>query len=157
MSTKAKTKRETKNRTRMAIATPPLESVRLLSSDRLSLLSTAPIYVVYAFTIFLGAFLLFQVQLILGKFMLPRFGGGPSVWSTSLLTFQCLLLAGYGYAAVLTSHFTRKTQAKIHFAMLSASAVGWCSWFGGGTRRFCLPSRPSLPPVPPQCSQSCFY
>lgn len=77
----------------------------------------------YALTISLGAFLLFQVQLILGKFVLPRFGGGPSVWSASLLTFQFLLLAGYGYAALLTQQFTRRTQTRIHFGLLSVSAL----------------------------------
>jgi hypothetical protein len=78
---------------------------------------------VHALTIFLGAFLLFQVQLILGKFVLPRLGGGPSVWSASLLTFQFLLLAGYGYAAVLTHYFTRRIQGRIHLGLLSVSAL----------------------------------
>jgi hypothetical protein len=77
----------------------------------------------YALTIFLGAFLLFQVQLILGKFVLPRFGGGPSVWSASLLTFQILLLAGYGYAAALTHYFSRRIQGRIHLGLLSVSAL----------------------------------
>jgi len=77
----------------------------------------------YGLTIFLGAFLLFQVQLILGKFVLPRFGGGPSVWSTSLLIFQLLLLGGYGYAAVLTGRFTRRAQSRIHVALLLLSAL----------------------------------
>src|SRR6516164_4241550 len=46
----------------------------------------------YGVTMLLSAFLLFQVQLVMGKFVLPRFGGGASVWSTSLLVFQFLLL-----------------------------------------------------------------
>jgi hypothetical protein len=52
----------------------------------------------YALTIFLAAALLFQVELVLGKFVLPWFGGVPATWSTCLLVFQGLLLAGYGYA-----------------------------------------------------------
>ena len=91
-------------------------------SPRGSGLPAAASITIYALTIFLGAFLLFQVQLILGKFVLPRFGGGPSVWSTSLLTFQLLLLAGYGYAAVLTQYLPRKTQTRIHLGLLSLSA-----------------------------------
>jgi hypothetical protein len=51
----------------------------------------------YGFTIFCGAFLLFQVQLILGKYILPWFGGTPAVWTTCMLFFQLLLLGGYLY------------------------------------------------------------
>src|SRR5258708_10609782 len=76
---------------------------------------------IYGLTIFLSAFLLFQVELILGKFVLPRFGGGASVWSTSLLTFQLLLFAGYAYAAILTRRFTPKTQFRIHVSLLALS------------------------------------
>ena len=47
-----------------------------------------PSTLTYSIAIFLSAFLLFQVQLIAGKFMLPRFGGSPSVWNTCLLVFQ---------------------------------------------------------------------
>src|SRR4029434_5250056 len=52
----------------------------------------------YALTIFTGAFLLFQVQPLIGKYILPWFGGGPGVWTTCLLFFQTLLLGGYAYA-----------------------------------------------------------
>jgi hypothetical protein len=51
-----------------------------------------------AITIFLGAFLLFQVQPIISKMILPWFGGGPAVWTTCMLFFQSLLLFGYAYA-----------------------------------------------------------
>ena len=47
---------------------------------------------VYAVTIFLSAFLLFQVQPLIGKFVLPWFGGGAAVWSAALLFFQLVLL-----------------------------------------------------------------
>src|SRR5215813_6063999 len=65
---------------------------------------------IYGVTIALSAFLLFQIQLVMGKFILPRFGGGPSVWSTSLLIFQILLLLGYGYAALLCAKFSSRMQ-----------------------------------------------
>ncbi len=45
-------------------------------------------------TIFLSAFLLFQVQPMMGRFVLPWFGGGPAVWTNCLLFFQAFLLAG---------------------------------------------------------------
>jgi hypothetical protein len=52
----------------------------------------------FALTIFLSAFLLFQVQLLLGKELLPLFGGAPAVWTACVLVFQLLFLAGYGYS-----------------------------------------------------------
>ena len=52
----------------------------------------------YALTVFLSSFLLFQVQPIIGKYILPWFGGSPAVWTTCMLFFQVALLAGYGYA-----------------------------------------------------------
>ncbi|MBI3864845.1 MAG: hypothetical protein HY290_23460, partial [Planctomycetia bacterium] len=54
----------------------------------------------YAATIFLSAFLLFQVQPLIGKFILPWFGGSPAVWTTCMLVFQSLLFGGYAYAHV---------------------------------------------------------
>jgi hypothetical protein len=65
-------------------------------------------------TIFLSAFLLFQVQPIMGRFVLPWFGGTPAVWSVCLLFFQVALLAGYAYA-----HWVR--SPRVHIALLAAS------------------------------------
>ena len=55
----------------------------------------------YALTIFLSAFLLFQVQPLIGKYILPWFGGTAATWTTCLLFFQVLLLAGYAYDLIL--------------------------------------------------------
>ena len=52
----------------------------------------------HAATIFLGAFLLFQVQPLLTKLILPWFGGGPEVWTTCAFFVQAMLFAGYAYA-----------------------------------------------------------
>jgi hypothetical protein len=57
----------------------------------------------FSLTVFLSAFLLFWTQLILGKFLLPWFGGTPAVWTACMLFFQVLLLAGYLYAHLLTT------------------------------------------------------
>lgn len=77
----------------------------------------------YALTIFLGAFLLFQVEPIIGKYILPWFGGSPGVWTTCLLFFQALLLGGYAYAH-LTSRFLKpKSQAWLHLALLACSVA----------------------------------
>ncbi len=77
----------------------------------------------YGFTIFCGAFLLFQVQLILGKYILPWFGGTPAVWTTCMLFFQLLLLGGYLYAHFLSSKLSARTQAIVHIAVISVSAL----------------------------------
>jgi len=77
--------------------------------------------VLYPITIFLSAFLLFQVQPLMGRYILPWFGGTPAVWSVCLLFFQCILLAGYGYAHWLGSLKSAKTQATIHISLLLAS------------------------------------
>lgn len=61
----------------------------------------------YAVTIFLSAFLLFQVQPLIAKIILPWFGGSAAVWSAAMMFFQLSLLAGYGYA-----HFLGKAKAK---------------------------------------------
>lgn len=73
---------------------------------------------VYAVTIFLSAFLLFQVQPLIAKFVLPWFGGGAAVWSAALLFFQLLLLAGYTYAHVLIRYCSPKRQFQIHAPLL---------------------------------------
>jgi hypothetical protein len=74
-------------------------------------------------TIFLSAFLLFQLQPMMGRFVLPWFGGGPAVWTTCMLFFQTALLAGYAYAHWLGSRRNTKTAAWIHIALLAASAA----------------------------------
>ena len=68
--------------------------------------------------IFLGAFLLFSVQLLLGKYFLPWFGGTPAMWTTCMFFFQTLLLAGYAYAHALARWFTPRTQGYLHSALL---------------------------------------
>src|SRR5215467_3312808 len=72
----------------------------------------------YALTIFTGAFLLFQVQPLLGKYILPWFGGGPGVWTTCLLFFQVVLLAGYAYAHVISRWLRTGRQALVHVILL---------------------------------------
>jgi len=75
----------------------------------------------FSLTVFLSAFLLFWTQLILGKFILPWFGGTPTVWTTCMLFFQLLLLAGYVYAHILTKSLEGWTQALTHCAFLLLS------------------------------------
>src|SRR5262245_48175059 len=64
-----------------------------------------------ALAIFVSAFLLFQVQPLLGKFILPWFGGTPAVWTTAMLFFQVALFGGYTYAHLLSLVKNARTQA----------------------------------------------
>lgn len=76
----------------------------------------------FAATIGVGACLLFQVQFILGKQVLPWFGGAPAVWTTCMLFFQLLLLLGYGYAHLL-GRAAPAQQRTIHLAALALASV----------------------------------
>jgi SAM-dependent methyltransferase len=83
---------------------------------RFPLLATLP----YAGTIFLSSFLLFLVQPIIAKQILPWFGGSAGVWTTCLVFFQSVLLAGYAYAD-WTSRLGARRQAYLHAALLAVS------------------------------------
>ncbi|WP_447963645.1 spermidine synthase [Nitrospira sp. Ecomares 2.1] len=77
----------------------------------------------YAFAIFLSAFLLFQVEPIIARYILPWFGGTPAVWTTCMLFFQVFLLGGYGYAHLLASHLSPRHQALVHLGLVVCSLV----------------------------------
>src|SRR5260370_31412319 len=77
----------------------------------------------YAFTIFAGAFLLFQVQPLIGKYILPWFGGGPGVWTTCLMFFQALLLGGYAYAHFTTRWLRPRVQVITHLLLLAGAVA----------------------------------
>src|ERR1700747_1818223 len=77
----------------------------------------------YRLSIFLGAFLLFAVQLVLGKYFLPWFGGTPAVWTTCMFFFQTLLLAGYAYSHALASGLSPRAQSIAHSVLLLLSVV----------------------------------
>lgn len=82
-----------------------------------------PSYPIHALAAFLGAFLVFLVQPIMGRFILPWFGGGTSVWTTCMLFFQTALLAGYAYAHLLTRSAPLRTQAIVHAALLGVALL----------------------------------
>src|ERR1700676_220797 len=76
---------------------------------------------VYAVSMFLSAFLLFQVPPMIAKFVPPWFGGSAAVWSAALLFFQLLLLAGYLYAHCLIRYLKPKQQFWVHGSLLILS------------------------------------
>jgi hypothetical protein len=73
--------------------------------------------------VFASAFLLFQVQPIMGRLMLPWFGGGAHVWLTTLLFFQAGLLAGYAYSHLLVMRLPPRWQGGVHAALLVGAAL----------------------------------
>jgi hypothetical protein len=76
----------------------------------------------FRFATFLGAFLVFLVQPLVGKQILPWFGGAPAVWSTCLLFFQIGLVLGYAYAHAL-GRLTPRLQARLHVGLLAVSTL----------------------------------
>src|SRR5581483_7693569 len=75
----------------------------------------------YATTVFLSAFLLFQVQPLVAKIILPWFGGSAAVWTVCMLFFQVLLLLGYFYAHGSIRWQTPSRQRTVHWVLLAAA------------------------------------
>ena len=76
----------------------------------------------FVLVIFLGSFLLFLIQPMLGRMILPRLGGAPAVWNTAMLFFQAMLLAGYLYAHAI-SRWPLKRQLATHLALFALAAA----------------------------------
>ena len=72
----------------------------------------------FAFTLFVSAFLLFLVQPIIGKMILPKLGGTPQVWNTCMVFFQTALLAGYAYTHTVSTRLTVRRQVFLHCLIL---------------------------------------
>jgi hypothetical protein len=80
------------------------------------------VLIVYTSAIFVSALLLFSVQPLFTKMVLPRLGGSPAVWSVAMVFFQTLLLAGYAYAHYLTQIRNRMMPVVVHLALL---VIAW--------------------------------
>jgi SAM-dependent methyltransferase len=78
---------------------------------------------IYALTMFLSALLLFLVQPLIGKLIVPLLGGFPAVWNTCMVFFQAMLLAGYAYAHYSSNWFGERKQAAVHLVVLLLPAV----------------------------------
>lgn len=77
----------------------------------------------YAAAIFTSAFLLFQVQPLVSKHILPWFGGSAAVWTTCLLFFQTLLFFGYSYAHLIHSRLSIRGQVATHLGLILAAII----------------------------------
>lgn len=88
--------------------------------------------ITYALSIFLSAFLLFQIQPLISKTLLPWFGGTSSLWTAAMLFFQILLTGGYAYANWLVRLRSAKKQTLTHLVLLAVSvcliAALWMLW-----------------------------
>src|SRR3954454_2418740 len=89
----------------------------------------------YAATLFISALLLFSIQPMFAKLVLPKLGGAPAVWSVAMVFFQTVLLAGYAYAYVLNRLLPLRWAAIFHLLLLGITATrlpisiatGWTS------------------------------
>ena len=92
------------------VSTPRVEALRLAS-------------VLYATTLFLSALLLFAVQPMFTKMVLPELGGAPTVWSVAMVFFQAALLGGYAYAHLVVRRLPLGLGALVHLGVLAAAAA----------------------------------
>jgi len=84
--------------------------------------SASPRRWLFVLTILVGSFLLFLVQPMVARMVLPKLGGAPAVWNSAMLVYQALLLGGYAYAHWL-GRFTVRRQAVIHLALFLVAAL----------------------------------
>ncbi len=77
----------------------------------------------FSLTLFVSAGLLFLVELMIAKMILPLFGGTPAVWNTCMMFFQAMLLAGYGYAHISGTKAGLNRQIIVHLAILVAACI----------------------------------
>ena len=96
--------------------------------------SPAVLLRVFAAAIFLSAALLFAVQPMFTKMVLPKLGGTPAVWSVAMVFFQAVLLAGYAYAHALTKYLPGKRSIVVHLVVMCAATLflplAIASWWG---------------------------
>jgi hypothetical protein len=96
----------------------PSAATELSATDNLSASRNRLVLLVYTAAIFVSALLLFSVQPLFTKMVLPRLGGSPAVWSVAMVFFQSLLLAGYAYAHLLMQSRRRIVPVAVHLVLL---------------------------------------
>jgi hypothetical protein len=99
-------------------STDPSAVTKQLSASRNRL-----VLIVYTASIFVSALLLFSVQPLFTKMVLPRLGGSPAVWSVAMVFFQSLLLAGYAYAHYLMQIRNRMIPVAVHLLLLTIALL----------------------------------
>ncbi|MFH0298964.1 fused MFS/spermidine synthase [Bradyrhizobium sp. 31Argb] len=99
---------------------PPERTLQALGRD-VAETNVAP--VLYATTLFVSALLLFSIQPMFAKMVLPKLGGAPAVWSVAMVFFQTVLLAGYAYAHLLGRAWPPRRAALAHLALIAVTAL----------------------------------
>src|ERR1700681_3359050 len=105
---------------------PAADTIKPVAQSRDALLAT------FIAAIFLSAALLFQIEPMFTKIVLPRLGGSPSVWSVAMVFFQTMLLAGYAYAHVLPRCAPGRPSILIHLAVMALAAMSLPLAIGSG-------------------------
>src|SRR4051794_16731497 len=88
-----------------------------------ALVGSSAVIAVFSATLFVSAALLFWLEPMFGKFLLPTLGSTPQVWIASMLFFQVVLLAGYAYGHVLSARTSARRGAVVHFALVVVAVV----------------------------------
>jgi hypothetical protein len=101
----------------------PFAATELSVIDKPSALRNRLVLLVYTAAIFVSALLLFSVQPLFTKMVLPRLGGSPAVWSVAMVFFQSLLLAGYAYAHLLMQSRSRALPIAVHLVLLAVALL----------------------------------
>src|SRR5436305_6186215 len=83
----------------------------------------------FSLTLFVSATLLFFVQPMIGKMILPRLGGTPQVWNTCMVFFQMALLAGYAYTHTVSTKLTLRRQLIVHSILLGVPLLILLPWW----------------------------
>src|SRR4051812_20818816 len=109
----------------MSLPMPP-------AADQTSISRNRRILIVYTAAIFTSALLLFSVQPLFTKMVLPRLGGSPAVWSVAMVFFQSLLLAGYAYAHFLMRARSRLVPVAVHLVLLAVALLTLPLGIAGG-------------------------
>ena len=94
------------------VESPQISAVRIVDLREAG--GPAPGLNLFAGITLLSAFLLFQTELIVAKYILPWFGGTPAVWNTCMLLYQSVLLLGYLYSHWLCSRMNAEKLRRIH-------------------------------------------
>ncbi len=92
----------------------------------------AGVLTLFASTLLLSALLLFWLEPMFARMVLPRLGGSPAVWNTAMVFFQAALLAGYGYAHASTRWLSRRRQVALHLGLLALAATSLPVEVGAG-------------------------
>jgi hypothetical protein len=102
--------------------------------------------ILFAITLFVSAFLLFLVQPMIGKMILPKLGGTPQVWNTCMVFFQTALLVGYGYTHSVSTFLKTRTQVMLHCGVLFVPFLVLLPWMPFNVTEWIPP--PGINPIP---------